>query len=288
MEEKILEDSPDRLIVSLDPGGPIELADLSNSFKALARLYERKYVDFATHEHAPRLFVTRLESGSVVAEIVPYAVILSGLFATAETSVVIADFMNRLWSGIKAFSDPSGTKSIDDSELPSKDDAEDLRAFVSPLTGKNGAHLRLTHARYEKTEKKTILEYKFSEAELNRASVNIDHALSKDIWAPDQSGKEDSTSMKREVVMILEQANRRPGKDKGRTNDRAIVPEISPKSVPVYFRKSVEDLKQKMIKGDVNPLDNAAYVVDVHVTTVDGEPKVYTVTEVHKVLPFDE
>ena len=39
-----------------------------------------------------------------------------------------------------------------------------------------------------------------------------------------------------------------------------------------------------MVRGDINPLNNTS-VVDVHVQFVDGEPKGYIVTDVHKVIP---
>ena len=304
-EDRILEDVPDRMVVTLDPGGPIEIGELTQSFSALARYYERHYRPATTKEPVPKLFITKLNSGSVVAEIVPYAVILTGLFATAETSVVISDFVHKLWRAIAAFCDLDVDKK--EEEQPTKQDASDILAFIRPLTGKNGARLGLGHARFEKHDgpRKIIMEYHFSENAINRAAVNIDRALAGDIKLI--VGNETHTSnhddqilevgtcppieenpqpFQNEVVIIFEQASRKPGKEKGRTVDKGVISDISEKPLPVYFRKSFQDLKEKMVRGEVNPLTNA-FVVDVHVARIDGEPKAYTITEVHSIIPIE-
>jgi hypothetical protein len=92
----------------------------------------------------------------------------------------------------------------------------------------------------------------------------------------------------KEVMLFFEQASRKPGKEKGRTGDRGIIPDVSTKSLPVYFRKSFQDLKDQMIRSEVNPLTNYAFVVDVHVQQVDGKPKGYIVVNVHEVTPLGD
>jgi len=66
----------------------------------------------------------------------------------------------------------------------------------------------------------------------------------------------------REVVLVFDQASRRPGKEKGRTGDPGIIAEVSPKALAVHFRKATQDLKDRMVRGDVNALANNAFVVD--------------------------
>lgn len=271
----------DRLIITLDPGQPIELEDLAGSFAALARMYERHYR--SKSEDAPRLFVTRLETGSVIAEIVPYGVIMGGL-AIMDGGVIVTDFANKVWRGITYFArDRSETKI----EPPSKEDAADLKEFTKPLLGKTGASLGIKQARYEKTDgtKKTVVEYKFDEAELNKAAVNMDKALE----APGPAAKEEEHdgAIHSEVMLFLEQANRGPGKEKGRTGDRGMVPDISESVVPVYFRKRIQGLKERMLQGEENPF-SMVFVVDVHAIKVGGEVKGYTVTEIHDSFPRED
>jgi hypothetical protein len=289
------EEAGDRLVIKLDPGGPIELAGLTESFAALARMYERHYRrDETAPVPSPKLYVTRLETGSIVAEIAPYAVLLGTVITTMDSGMIVSDFSRRLWTGIRAFSNPGGLSGHTTTLLPSVEDAEDIRAFVRPLTGKNGAALGIRHAKFERRDgpRKTVVEYSFDENELNRAAVNIDRALSSgfplEIDEDQDNLTEPQGTIRKEVMLFFEQASRRPGKESGRTGDRAIVPDVSDKSLPVYFRKSFQDLKDQMVRGDVNPLTNFAFVVDVHVQIVDGKPKAYVVTDVHKVIPLSD
>jgi hypothetical protein len=284
------EEAPDRLILKLDAGGPIEVSDLTGSFAGLARLYERHYRQGG--EPAPKLYITKLESGSIIAEIAPFILFLGAIISAMDHSVIIGDFANRLTKGIKAFSDPKGT--ADASGLPpSRADAADIREFVRPLAGKKGASLGIKHARFvrEDGERRTIAEYIFDEAEINRATINIEGVLAEPeepILLDAPAAPESETSdMLREAVLIFEQASRRPGKERGRTGDRGVVADISAKPLPVYFKKSVQGLKEQMIKGDVNPLTNTAFIVDGYVVRVDDEPKAYIITSVHDTMPLD-
>ena len=276
----------DRIVIKLDPGQPIELTNLSDSFAALARLYERHYR--AQGEGAPKLYITRLETGSIIAEIAPYIVMLGAIVTTMDHSVIVADFTNRLWRGIKAFASPPIVPLVP--EIPSRDDAADIREFVRPLTGKQGATLGIKHARLESNdgERSIVVEYKFDETEINRAALNIDAALSATHGEPKLAVLEGVAGpIKTEVMLFFEQASRKPGKESGRTGDRAIVPDVSQKALPVHFRDSFQDLKERMVRGDINPL-KSAFVVDVLVQYVGGEPKGYIVTDVHKVIPSED
>lgn len=274
----------DRLVITLDPGQPIELSDLSSSFAALARMYERHYRK-PGDDDAPRLYVTRLETGSVVMEIAPCGIMMGGL-ALMDGGLIVTDFTARVWRTITHFSGrKTDTKSL---EVPPKEDAADIKEFTKPLIGKNGANLGIKHARFEKGsgDKKTVIEYKFDEGELNRAAINIDKTLQLPPPTPDIEGP-DGDKIHSEKILFLEQANRGPGKEKGRTGDRGRVPDISDKVVPVYFRKGVRQLKEQMMQGDENPFERA-YIVDVHATLMDGDLKAYTVVEIHDSFERDD
>lgn len=289
MADRETDQPGDRIIIKLDPGQPMELTGLSDSFAALARFYERNYR--VEGEKAPKLFITKLETGSIIAEIAPYLEILGSAIYTMDTGIIVADFTTRLSRGIRAFASlpqPAPAALI---EAPSNEDAADIREFVRPLTGKRGAELGIKHARLEKQdgERRILVEYKFDEAELNRAAINIDEALASpdrlSIAAPlEEDSKRDSYL--KEVMLFFQQATRGPGKDKGRTGDKGIIPSVSPEPLAVYFRKSFQDLKERMVRGELNPLTHT-FVVDVSVQYVDGVPKGYIVTEVHQVMPTD-
>ena len=95
-----VEEHGDRLVITLDPGEPVGLEDLADSFASLARMYERHYR--TKDEAAPKLFVTRLETGSVIAEIAPFGVMMGGI-ALMDGGLIVTDFANRVWRGISFF-----------------------------------------------------------------------------------------------------------------------------------------------------------------------------------------
>ncbi|MHA1547295.1 MAG: hypothetical protein ACTSUY_12865, partial [Alphaproteobacteria bacterium] len=251
-------------------------------FAALARLYERHYR--REGDEAPKLHVTKLETGSILMEVAPYGLIMGGI-AIMDGSVIVADFTNRIWRGIKSFSSPAGEAPR--IEMPSNEDAKDIKEFAKPLLGKKGASLGIKHARYEKNdgEKRTVVEYTFDESELNRAAINIDRKL--ELQTVTFGGLEPpSEKFRNEVMLFLDQAKRGPGKEKGRTGDKGVIPDVSDKPLPVYFRNGINDLKEQMTR-EVNPL-TSTFVVDVYVQYEEGEPKGYIVTEVHKTFENDE
>ncbi|WP_411819553.1 hypothetical protein ABFZ85_12240 [Hyphococcus formosus] len=272
----------DRIVITLDPGQPVELGDLSESFAALARIYERHYRP-DKEDHAPKLYVTKLETGSYIMEIAPLAVFM-GAVTVMDGGIIVADFTNRIWRGIKSFSGFTDKATM--LEMPSNQDAEDIKEFAKPLLGKGGARLGIQHARYEKTdgEKSTVVEYTFDETELNRAAINIDKALElPTLMVP----KPEPGKTYHEVMLFLEQANRAPGKQSGRTGDKGVIPDISENALPVYFRKGIQELKEQMVLSEANPLE-MTFVVDVYTTVLNGEVKGYTVLEIHDSFPRED
>jgi hypothetical protein len=182
MAQSIIEESADRIVIVLDPGGPIELDGLSESFASLARYYERYYRPTPEADTAPKLFVTLLSTGSILLEIAPYVMLFGQAFIGMGGAVTVADFTNRLSHALRAFADPQAQIAHHPSAIPppSRDDAADLREFIRPLTGKRGAALGIRHARFRASDggREMIAEFAFDETEINRAAANIERVLS--------------------------------------------------------------------------------------------------------------
>lgn len=277
----LVPDEGDRLVLYLDPGGPIELTELTDSFAALARMYARHHRVGEATETAPKLYVTKLKTGSVLAEIAPYALLMGQAYLQVSYAVTIADFAGRLNRGLRAFA------GMDDGPAApvSRDDAADLREFVKPLTGRKAAELGITHARYRTTDgdRETIAEYTFDEAAINRAALALDRALE----APPKPVA--GTMPLSEVLLYFDVASRSAGKEKGKTQDRAIISEVTDKALPTYFRKGVSgDPKDAILREGTNPIANTGYIVDALVQIIDEQPKMYIVTHVHDVVPLGE
>lgn len=253
-------------------------------------MYARHYRNEDSQEAAPKLFVTKLETGSIIAEIAPL-VVTYGLpaYQTMVATHAVAGFAKRLNDCLKAFAGipDAGAPRL----LPDNSDAADLREFVKPLTGRRNSSLGIKHARFRRSDgqKETVIEYSFDEGAINRAAVNIDKALE----LPEIALVEDiidagTSSIKNEVMLIFEKASRSPGKEKGRASDWTVVPDVSEKALPTYFRKSVRgNLKDIMVRGDANPLTDIGFIVDVHVQYKDGEPRAYIVTDFHDTVSLD-
>lgn len=280
------------MIIKLDSGGPVDLEGLGTSFAALARFYARHYGGTQDPETTPRLFISKLETGSIIAEIAPYVSMLGQAVPYIQQTIVIGDFTNRVGKAIRAFAgekEAASTALAGAATPPSRKDAEDIRAFVKPLVARKGSSLGISQARFERKtgDDHILLEYHFTETEINRAALAIDAQL---LALPGVlNPPEDQPSIKTvtEAMLFFHQASRAAGKSTGRTADKAIIPAVSDKPLPVYF---VEDsgLKEQMVQGQTNPLTDTTFVVDVDVQLIAGEPKGYRITHVHRVIEGDE
>jgi hypothetical protein len=285
MTDVAMSGEEDRIVIELHHGDePIELGALTDSLAALASLYGRHYRK--DEEAAPKLYVTRLQSGSVIAEIAPYVEMFGHVVGVMSAAVTIVDFARMVTDGIKVFSSPTEAAQLLFGSGPQGDDTKLLREFIKPLAGKAGARLGIRHARFHKADGKRELTvvYEFDEREINRAALAMDRSLDMEADSPSKGMKPHY-----EVMLFFDSASRGPGKEAGRTRDFAVVPEVSPKPLPVHFRSGVEgNLKDVMVRGDVNPLTDVAYIVDVHAQLIDDQPRGYIVTQVHRSVPLPD
>ena len=90
-----------------------------------------------------------------------------------------------------------------------------------------------------------------------------------------------STSKKK----IEEITNTTKSNIKADTGNKAIIESIDKKSARVIF--DTDDLKEKILKGDENPL-TTGYVVDVKVENVKDKLAAYKVMVLHETFQLDE
>lgn len=271
----------DRLIVVIEPNEPVALSELGHSFAALSQIYDRNYGDST----GARLYLTKVSSGSVVAEVAPYAIIMGGI-AMMDASVIVADFSKRLGEGLQAF---AGMSKAPPGALV-HEDAEDLKTFVKPMLGKAGASLGLKRASYSAVSadgSSVHVDYEFAEAELNRAAANMDRYLEAAEPSPITANDEFLPFEKK--LLLVEQASRGPGKLSGRTGDRGLMPDFEAKaSLPLHFAKSVNDIKARMVRTAVNPLAEYAFIVSGYLVERAGVVRSYLITEIHDVVERPE
>lgn len=267
---------PERLIIELETGGPVDLGELAESFHSLERLFERQQQGADGVPPNTKLFVSKIESGSIVTEIAPLLVLFNEPLSYMAATNTIKTFAENIILLLKKFSG-------EDSEAEAtSEDVRDLQAFIKPLTGRKAAELGIVHARFEKRErdKEIIAEYRMKAPEINIADVNLRRASEREALLESHAVHHE---LKREVLMRLFQASVVQGKEKGRTGDRAIIAAVSERDLPLYFTKQSNDYKKQITEDTEYPFTKG-YIVDVDVEYEGDAPKLYRLLHLHKVV----
>ena len=262
----------DAVEVRYDPGGPIPLSDLAASFNALEAIYAHTDLGDA------RLSVTSLRSGSIIATIQPFVPLVGQALTTMDVSLTVVEFARRLKAAVDAFSGREDTGETAVSAVIAAELAEVLR----PVSGRSNAEFGVAQVRYRSHTKERTVEFEatYSSSEIDRAVVNAQR-LESEIAVTKVSDKvEPRPSLLRKVKLSFQQANSGPARRRGKTGDKGVIESESSRALPVYFAATLDDLKDKMVKGAKNPL-KVSYLVDAIVAREGGEPRFYTVIGVH-------
>lgn len=287
-QETVPYDENDKIVIEIRllTDQPISVRRLGEAFIALDEMFQAqlkaKYPDLTAH-----LAINEVEKGSQIYQIVAEGlpVIIMATYQVMIHTVAIADFYERLSAGINAFVRPSAAIDFDHFQPQTKQETKGIEQLLRTVAGKRGAGLGLRKLRYKEHSKERLIdvEMEFGQDDVNFASTAIANYMEMPTTVIDtQSG----VKQYREVILELQQANVSPGKQGGRTGDKGIIRAVSPtKECPVYFRPSIQDLKQTMIRGDENPFE-MLYVVSVSATLNErGEPIAYEVIDIHHKMP---
>lgn len=257
---------------------PIALRDLASSFAALDTIYG--YLSSG----GDRLSVMELRSGSIIAVLAPFMPMMNQMMPIIGATTTLSDFTRKMKKAIDGFME---TK---EPMVPSEEVHEvaaEIAEVMKPLAGRNGAEFGFAHVKYRSKTGERVVEFeaKYEGSQIDRAVLNAERfaelppSVSSHIAIPEES------KFLQGVEMVLHQANRGPAKARGATGDKGIVEAICDKPLPVYFAEGVNKLKDRMIRSAKNPL-KYIYVVDLYVRRESGQPKSYTVVEVHKAAPL--
>lgn len=259
-----------------DTHGAIPLSELAESFSALDRLFARE------SRSGARLAVAEIRKGSIVAILAPFVPMMGQAVSLMSSAAEIGDFVKRVRDGLNGFAGiaPEAT-SI---PAPDSEVAAELAALVKPLAGRAGSRLGMAHVKYRSRTSARVVEVEasYEAAEIDRIAVNAGRAVAGPLPAADEQPADQLSqpSLLRKVVLALQQANTGPAKERGKTGDRGFIRSVTDKPLPVYFAQTLQDLKQKMVGRSANPF-RQPFKVDVLVAYDGGEPKSYTVIEVH-------
>lgn len=281
--ERVISDS--RIEIQFDVDKPVDLVDLTLAFAALSRQYKKfiwTYIEDKKleipDEESVRLFVTRMESNCIIAEL--GWVDPNGLFAAAlvmmDNANSITEFLKNLKYYINYFRD---NQAIPDDKQLAKRDCEDYRDLLTPVTKAGKGSLKFKELKYGKDGKPkaiTELEYVSDEA------VKAIHGINQRIGLIEETAAADHPK----VLMYLESVEKKIEKPESRrTRDYGVIETICAKPLPVLWLSEMDQKKVKNYDGNLFKCD---FIVDANLATKHGEPRAYRIVRLHDIIPDEE
>ena len=282
--------SDHRIELHLDITRPVELTDLTMSFLALGREYRRHLVQKVRESGGTikdaeiKLYVTRLETGSIWAEIAGATQVLGAILPMMDYQVIFADYLRYLRSVADYFRAIGRTGKVEPADIPyNKAQCDAISDIFKTVSENKDGNLNLSAIEYQATEtaktKKTNLQVSFAadEAmEIRRGALIAKQAL-------DYRGNAQHPN----VLMYYYQTNIDEPKSEGRTADRVVIRSVSEQALPVHFLSEIDRqrIQDRWGEVDFNPF-KASYRVDVNVEEDrNGRPKYYRVLRLHEIIP---
>lgn len=277
--------SEDRIVLWFGTEGPVDLERLVESFGGLANQYRRvlQAHGLKPGETDARLFVTRINSGSVEAEIATAAVALGHVMQTMDYGLIFIDLTSRVKRTLDFFTNKEATRL-----LLNKQDCDEFKVFIGAVSDQPNGSLKYSHARFRKVSSdeaqhhQIVAEFKLDKRELDRAEINISKEIErlKALEAP-------RSHMYKDMLLYWHQTNVEKGKTEGRTADKAIIKDISGKPLRVYFPPGSETLKHTMTAAEHNSFKKG-FIVNVHVQYHGDSPVLYVIQDVLEVIDLED
>jgi hypothetical protein len=266
MAESVEQIKDIRLVIHIENIKPIELMDLTKSLVSLASQFNDYVKTTANVEHREaKLYVKEIKSGSVILDLIEIATM--GALPFIENINTIVGFAEYLKTGFQYF---LGNKEGKNPEFSTKD-CTDFSQIVNPIAKDNGSQINISTT--INGDVTNVLVMNSLEA---NAFQNIIKSESKQMMLPELKGNYEK------VVMYFDTTK---SNIKADTGNKAIIESIDKKSARVIFY--TDDLKEKILKGEENPL-TTGYVVDVKVENVKDKPAAYKVMALHESFPLEE
>ena len=236
---------------------PVAVADYSAALRGL----EDEYRQFAHGEDGQALSadvalcISRLRTGSIVAELFALAPLALPFVEHANTIVDFASHLKTTYSYLLG--------KVDCERPPTTRTLQNVIAMSEPVAKDGGSILNINTVVHGDVHIHLKLPSKDANAAQNVARKAI---------APPTDSQ---NAVRERVLLYLYQAR---GDLRSKSGDKAIIESISPSPVRVEFLN--ENVKRDVVAVHDNPF-RMAFVVDVEVGTVNGKPLLYKVLAVH-------
>lgn len=249
-----------KLSLKIDHTKPVELLDLSESFKAFADQYKRysRESGLARPEGSAKLYVQKIETGSIIAE---FFSLTDQLSTAIEHRDIIAGFVTH-WIEV---TDYFLQKRTDLPKWFTKADARSVGKFLRPVARDNAAQINVI----AQEGSEVFIGCTFNSVEANAIQNGVNKYIARTDLPEDEvfDGQ----------TLYIYQAKDDP---KATTGERGIMPVFSDKPIKVKWHN--QEAKKAVLEQDVF---HTGYTVTGKVTRHEGEPKEYLIYEVQGHFP---
>lgn len=279
-----------RISIHMNVERPIELIDLTLSFQAVARRYRRFLIQQAkqrgvkTSDADVKLYVTKIESNCIFAELGGAVEILGALFSVMDYNNIFVEFVKNIRDAFQYYINIGREGEIEPSDVAEpRRDIEAIAEIAKVTASAASSTLEFAAIEYSQVEKdggrETLFKFQVSSdeaADARRGALLAARALDKKTDADYNN-----------VLMYFYQTSTDEPRSDGPTADRAIIKTISPAPLRVYFASDLDKERVFSLKSD--PLQNpfkASYRVDVNVESDrNDKPTFYRVVRLHDIIP---
>lgn len=274
-----------RIEIKFDVPQPVELVQLALALQGIARDYRRfmneqsrgdgrKYAD-----EDVRLYVTRVESGSILAELASAVPVIGSFMPLIDTSKTFSDYVQAFGATIEYFRGLASRALTKPEQLDTNKAVANTVADIMGVVAQQPVGALVVRAGAKKADGEewwTEVSYTREQAlEAQRGALIASKLL-------DYRGDADY----RNVLLYFQRTSTDAPRSEGRTNDKAIIGSISQKALPVYFASELDAARVRDMKADPsqNPF-KSAFRVDVNVESDrNGVPRFYRVLHIHEVI----
>jgi hypothetical protein len=264
------------VVLTLETKEPIELGAFVGAFTSLGNEYDRfirqDSPDLAGHVD---MFVSKVRSGSIIVDLIPWLSFTAPFIDDAEKSFTIEKFV-RVWQRrFRAFLEADGKAPETPSEL--KDWADAVKAVATDSDGsskveavafEDGKKRIRAVAKFNSSEARQVLKLVETRQRQLEKTEHADHARVLMRFTRSDVG---------DVII---------GRPSG---ERVKIDEISDRSLALVYGSELaeERIKHEIREADENVFKKG-FVVDVNVKSVGGRSVAYAVTNVHQIIDLPD
>lgn len=256
-----MEVAESKLTIEILNTKPVELGDLTRLLLGISNEFKR-FIDQTEPSLVAadvRLYIEEIRQGRIIADVV----------AISPQVMQVLPFINAVASFTKHLKNAYDYLAGNSDEKPSLDKAsyQNLTSILEPIAKDSGSQLNLGQV-----EGNVYIS-------INSPTANaVKEKAAQELVALGEA----TTGLKEKVLFYWYRAR---ADTRIQTGDKAIVESVSLRPIKVVFAN--DEIKEQMIQGDDNPF-RFAYVVDILIDTIGGQPKLFKVVTVHERFPLED